>query len=122
MSLPVSSSPVQLDLGTINQVQSVVVAALRNQVCEWEQKAIDSSSFGDYSTAQQFKEWAFACDLAATKASTACSALFHDAISALPVVKDTRTVELPNLTRSDADRRLDDLVIEVVSSQPFPRV
>ena len=122
MSLPVSSSPVQLDLGTINQVQSVVVSALRNQVCEWEQKAIDCSNFGDYRTAQQYKEWAFACDLAATKASTACSALFHDALTALPIVQDTRKVELPNLTRSDADRLLDDFVIEVVSSQPSPEV
>ena len=120
MTLPLSSAPVHLDLGTINQVQSVVVASLRNQVCEWEQKAIDASNFGDYRTAQQFKEWAFACDLAATKASTACSALFNDAVNSLPVVTDTRTVELPNLNRTPMDRYLDALTVEVASEQPCP--
>jgi hypothetical protein len=34
--------PVQLDLGTINEVQQVVVRALRDLVCNWEQKAHDA--------------------------------------------------------------------------------
>jgi hypothetical protein len=120
MTLPLSSSPVHLDLGTINEVQSAVVSSLRNQVCEWEQNAIDAANFGDYRAAQQYREWAFACDLAATKASTACSALFHDALTALPIVQDTRRVELPNLSRSPEDRYLDALTVEVASAQPCP--
>jgi len=120
MTLPLSSSPVHLDLGTINEVQTVVVASLRNQVCEWEQKAIDASNFGDYRSAQQYREWAFACDLAITKASAACTALFLDTLNSLPVVTDTRTVELPNLNRSSEDRFLDTLSVEVASAQPCP--
>jgi hypothetical protein len=120
MTLPLSSSPVRLDLGTINEVQSVVLRELRNQVCEWEQKALDASKSGDYRAAQQYTEWSFAADFLVYRVSTACTALFLDTCDSLPVVADTRTVALPNLTRSDNDRYLDSLSIEVASAQPNP--
>jgi hypothetical protein len=110
----------QLDLGTINQVQSVVIRELRNQVCTWEQEALDAAQQGDYRSAQQFRDWAFAAEILASKASTACTALFLDTCQSFPVVQDTRTVTLPNLSRSAADRHLDALTIEVVSEQPEP--
>ena len=114
------TAPVQLDLGTINEVQQVVVRAIRNQVCTWEQHAIDAANRGDYRAAQQYREWAFAGDLCSSSASVVCTALFSDAISSLPVVTDYRTVQLPNLTRSVEDCRLDDLAIEVASAQDAP--
>ena len=112
--------PVQLDLGTINEVQQVVVRALRNQVCDWEQKAHDAGLTGDWVAAQQYTEWAFAANLCASTASQVCTAVFSEAISSLPVVTDCRSVQLPNLTRSVEDCRLDDLAIEVASAQDAP--
>jgi hypothetical protein len=110
----------QLDLGTINEVQQVVVRAIRNQVCDWEQKAHDAGLNGDWRAAQQYKEWAFAAELCASKASQVCTAVFSEAISSLPVVTDYRTVQLPDLRRSPEDCRLDDLAIEVASAQTNP--
>lgn len=110
----------QLDLGTINEVQQVVVRALRNQVCDWEQKSQDAGLGGDWRTAQLYKEWSFAAELCASLASQVCTAVFADALSSLPVVTDYHTVQLPNLTRSAEDCRLDDLAIEVASAQDAP--
>jgi hypothetical protein len=120
MTLPLSSSPVHLDLGTINEVQAVVLRELRNQVCTWEQKAVDASKYGDFRSAQQYSEWAFAADILVSAASRACTALFLDTCESLPVVADTRTVELPDLNRSSEDRFLDTLSVEVASAQPCP--
>lgn len=116
------TAPAQLDLGTINEVQQVVVRALRDLVCNWEQKAHDAGLGGDLRAAQQYTEWAFAAELCASRASQVCTAVFADAISALPVVTDQRTVHLPNLTRSAEDLRLDALAVEVASAQhePYP--
>jgi hypothetical protein len=110
----------QLDLGTINEVQQVVVHTIRNQVCDWEQKAHDAGLTGNWAAAQQYKEWAFAAELCASKASQVCTALFAETVSSLPVVTDYRTVQLPNLTRSSEDCRLDALAIEVASHQGAP--
>lgn len=120
MTLPLSSSSAstQLDLATINVVQSVVVESIRNRVCKWEQDALDAAQRGDYSCAQQFKYWAFAAELCASAASSACSAVFVDAFASLPVLTDYRKVQLPDLGRSPEDCRLDDLAIEVASSRP----
>jgi hypothetical protein len=71
--------PVQLDLGTINEVQQVVVRALRDLVCNWEQKAHDAGLGGDWRAAQQCTEWAFAAEIAASRASLGkLWALFFD--------------------------------------------
>ena len=110
----------QLDLGTLNITQAIVTKALQSKVCEWEQAATDAASRGDYRSAQQYKEWAFAVDLAIYAASTAFSALFLEALDSLCVVQDTRTVQLPNLGRSVKDHCIDTLVTEVASHQPCP--
>jgi hypothetical protein len=109
-----------LDLRTINSVQEVVVASIRNQVCQWEQDACDAGAMGDFRSAQQFRDWAFAAELVASKASSACTALFLDACNALPLVEDHRTVKLPELNRTAQDLRLDALALEVVSEMPAP--
>lgn len=123
MTLPVSSSASarkNLDLETINEVHQTVVRAIRDQVCAWEQEALDAGKRGDFRAAHQFTDWAFAADLCATKASTTCSSLFLDALGSLTVVTDQRTVQLPTLNRSLEDCRLDDLQTEVASAQDAP--
>ena len=114
------SSSVQLDLRTITEVQAVVTRELRSQVCTWEQQATDAALQGDYRSAQQYRDWAFAADLLTHYAATACTALFLETCEAFPVVQDTRTVALPNLSRSDDDRYLDEITLEVASAQPAP--
>ncbi len=120
MTLPVSSSSVRLDLATINAMQEVVVREIRNQVCTWEQKALDAAQQGDYRSAQQYRDWSFAADFVAYNVSTACTALFLDTCQSFPLVEDTRVVQLPRVRRSAADRHLDAMTLEVVSSQPEP--
>jgi hypothetical protein len=120
MTLSVSSSPVHLDLATINEVQTVVVRELRNQVCTWEQEALDAANRGDYRSAQTLRDWSIAADLLASKASSACTALFLDTCQSFPLVEDTRVVALPNINCSAKDRHLDALTVEVASEQPEP--
>ncbi|MCP9903113.1 hypothetical protein KBY72_13960 [Cyanobium sp. BA5m-21] len=119
-SAPSAPFATRLDLATITQVQQVVVRALRDQVCQWEQDSLDAGSRGEYSSAQTCKQWAFAADLCATYASSACSAVFMEAIDALNVVSDYRTVELPNLSRSADDLALAVLTVEVDLQHPEP--
>ena len=108
--------PRQLDLGTLNATQSVVSKALQSKVCEWEQAASDAAARGEYRSAQQYKEWAFAADLAFHTASMALGALFLETLDAIPIVEDTRTVQLPDLRRPE-DRCMDALQVEVASHQ-----
>ena len=110
--------PQQLDLGTLSATQKVVSKALQNKVCEWEQAATDAAARGEYRSAQQYKDWAFAVDLAIHAASGAISALFAETLNTMRIVEDTRTVQLPDLGRSDEDRYLDALQVEVASHQP----
>jgi hypothetical protein len=110
----------QLDLGTLNATQSVVTKALQSKVCECEQAATDAASRGEYRSAQQYKEWAFAVDLAIYAASSAFSSLFLETLDRLCTVEDTRTVQLPNLGRSVEDQYIDTLATEVASHQPCP--
>lgn len=119
MTPSLSSSTGQLDLATITAVRQVVIRELRNQVCNWEQKAIDAEKFGDHRSARQYQDWAFAAELSVSSVFTACAALFQDAAESI-VVKDTRTVELPNLSRSAEDCYLDALTVEVASYQTCP--
>jgi hypothetical protein len=78
---------------------------------------MDAASRGEYRSAQQYKEWAFAADLAVSTASSALAALFLETLDTLNVVEDTRTVQLPDLRRPE-DRCLDALQVEVASHQP----
>lgn len=110
--------PEQLDLATLTATRTVVTKALQSKVCEWEQAATDAVSQGDYRSAQQYKEWAFAVDLAVHTVGLAFSALVLETLDSLRIVEDTRTVQLPDLGRSDRDRYLDALQVEVASHQP----
>ena len=110
--------PRQLDLGTLNASQSVVSKALQSKVCEWEQAAADAAARGEYRSAQQYKDWAFAADLAVHTASMALGALFFETLDTIPIVEDTCTVQLPDLGRTTQDRYLDALATEVASNQP----
>lgn len=108
-----------LDLTTLNAASGVVRSALRNQVCDYEQKAIDAARNGDYLGAQTYKNWAFAADMCVHTASGAISALFCEALSA-PQLRLIERTEFPSLNRSEDDRHLDDLQTEVNSAQPDP--
>jgi len=120
MTLSLSSSTIQLDLATINAVQTVVVDSIRNQVCQWEQNAIDAAQAGDFRSAQLYKDWAVAADLITGTASSACTALFMDALESHPLIPDQRKVELPQINRSSRDLALDVMALEVASEQPEP--
>lgn len=78
---------------------------------------MDAASRGEYRSAQQYKDWAFAADLAVSTASSALAALFLESLDTLNVVEDTRTVQLPDLRRPE-ERCLDALQVEVASYQP----
>jgi len=110
--------PQQLDLASLNTAQQVAIAAIQDLVCEWEQSGLDAAANGDYRSAQQYRDWAFAGDLARYKVVSALGALFVETLDTLRVVEDTRTVQLPDLGRSDEDRYLDALQVEVASHQP----
>jgi hypothetical protein len=120
LSLSSSPEPTQLDLATINAVQTVVVDSIRNQVCQWEQSAVDAAQAGDFRSAQLYKDWAIAADLVASRASSACTAIFMDALESHPLIPDQRKVELPRINRSSRDLALDVMALEVASEQPEP--
>ena len=54
-----------VDLATLDLAREVVVSALRNHVCLWEQKSSDAVDDGRISTAVRMKHWAIAADLLA---------------------------------------------------------
>ena len=117
MTPPFSSS---LDLSTLNAAQAVARKALQDAVCNWEQEAMQAAQRGEYASAQTYKNWAFAADLAIHYVSGAIGALFLETLEAMPLVQDTRTVNLPDLGRSEHDQHLDALTVEVASEQPEP--
>ena len=103
-----------LDLATINVAQVVIVAALRDQCCQWEQESADAAADGRLMNALMLEHWAFAADLLAGKVSSKCSALCNDAFSA--------RIHCRNSARSVEDQMLDALAIEVASHQGEPLV
>jgi hypothetical protein len=90
----------QLDLPTLNATREIVLKELQNQVATWEQNSADAAKRGEYQSAQQYKDWAFAADLCVHTASMAIGALVIDTLESLSVVEDQRTVTLPNLSDS----------------------
>ena len=72
----------RLDLATINAAQSVIVAAIENQICQWEQESSDAVADGRLSNAVMVKEWAFAAQLLRSITSTELSKLFGKALDA----------------------------------------
>jgi len=103
-----------LDLATINAAQGVIIAALRNQCCQWEQDSADAAADGHLSNAVMVQHWAFAADLLASKVSCEFAALFGRALDArLNWSSTNRTIE---------EQLLNALAIEVASQQEEPLV
>ena len=105
-----------IDLGTLNAAQGVIVAALRNQCCQWKQQSVDAAANGRLSNALMLEHWAFAADLLAGVVSTEFSTLFAQAL-------DARFGELTSTThRSTADQVLDALTLQVAATQEAPEL
>ena len=100
-----------LDLATINAAQGVIVAAIRNQCCQWEQQSAGAAAAGRLSNALMLEHWAFAADLLAGVVSSEFSTLFGRALDARFHLNSTRSV---------GDQLLDTLAIEVASAQSEP--
>jgi hypothetical protein len=101
-----------LDLATINTAQGVIVAAIRNQCCQWEQDSADAAADGRLSNAVMVQHWAFAADLLASKVSGEFAALFARALDArLNWSSTTRTLE---------EQWVDVMAVEVASQQDEP--
>jgi hypothetical protein len=100
------------DLATINAAQTVIVAALRDQCCQWEQDSADAAADGRLSIAVMVQNWAFAADLLASKVSGEFAALFGRALNARLNWSSTNgTIE---------EQWMDVMAIEVASQQVEP--
>jgi hypothetical protein len=105
-----------LDLATINAAQVFIVAALREQCCQWEQDSADAVADGRLSNAVMVQNWAFAAELLASKVSSEFAALFAQALTA-------RFGDLTSTThRSVADQAMDALALEVAAAQEEPEL
>ena len=113
------------DLTTLNTCSEVVRKALQTSVLNHEANALDAGKRGEYHSAELYKQWAFATELAAHAASNALYALFIESQERgdfelpphLRLVERT-VFEMPE--RSDENCRLDDLQTDVASAQPEP--
>jgi len=105
-----------IDLATINAAQGVIVAAIRNQCCQWEQESSDAIADGHLSNAVMVQHWAFAADILASKVSSEFSTLFIRSLNA-------RFGDLTTTThRSVADQVLDAVALEVAAAQEVPEL
>jgi hypothetical protein len=105
-----------IDLATLNAAQSVIVAAIRNQCCQWEQESTDAVADSRLSNAVMVQNWAFAAELLATIVSSEFSAFFAQAFTA-------RFGDLTSTPhRSVADQVVDTLALEVAAAQEAPEL
>ena len=102
-----------LDLATINAIQGVIVTAIRDQSCQWEQDSADAAADGRLSNAVMVQNWAFAADLLASKVSGEFAALFSRALDA--------RLNWNTTTRSVKEQWVDALALEVASQQGEPQ-
>jgi hypothetical protein len=94
----------------------VIVAAIRNQCCQWEQDSADAVADGRLSNALMVQHWAFAADLLASKVSSEFSTLFVRSL-------DARFGDLTSTPhRSAADQVMDALALEVAAAQEAPEL
>ena len=101
-----------IDLATLNATQGVIVAALRDQCCQWEQESADAAADGRLSNALMLEHWSFAANLLAQQVSSTFTALFAQALDA----------QLNGRTsaRSIQDQLVDAMTLEVVAAQSEP--
>ena len=97
-----------IDLATLNAAQGVIVAALRDQCCQWEQQSSDAAADGRLSNALMLEHWAFAADVLASKVGSEFTALFSKALNAQINGSSIRSVE---------EQMLDAIALEVAASQ-----
>ena len=71
-----------IDLATLNTAQGVMVTALREKVCQWEQDSADAALDGNFNAAATIQQWAFAADLLSRTISIEFSSLFAQALTA----------------------------------------
>jgi len=100
-----------IDLATLNTAQGVIVSAIRQQCCQWEQESIDAVADGRLSNALMLEQWSFAADLVASKVGSEFTALFAKALNAQIN---------GNSTRSAQEQMLDALTLEVLATQSEP--
>ena len=65
-----------IDLVTLNTAQGVMVTALREKVCQWEQDSADAALDGNFNAAAMIQQWAFAADLLSRTINIEFSVLF----------------------------------------------
>ena len=71
-----------IDLATLNTAQGVMVTALREKVCQWDQDSADAALDGNFNAAATIQQWAFAADLLSRTINIEFSALFAQALTA----------------------------------------
>ena len=71
-----------IDLATLNTAQGVMVTALREKVCQWEQDSADAALDGNFNAAATIQQWAFAADLLLRTINIEFSVLFAQALTA----------------------------------------
>ena len=105
-----------IDLATLNAAREVIVASLRNHVCQWEQQSSDAVAEGRLSNAVMLQNWSFAGDLLAGVVSTEISGLLSKSLTA-------RLGDLSATShRSVAGQILDAIALEVASAQEAPEL
>ena len=104
----------QLDLSTILACKGVIVTALQNQRCKWEQESTDAAANGFLYNALTLEHWAFAADLLSTTISIELSGLFSKALN------DCSNDLAPTSHHSVADQMLNASSIEVAAAQEEP--
>ena len=98
-----------IDLATLNTAQGVIVAALRNKCCQWEQESSDAARDGRLSNALMLEHWAFAADLLAHQVVNDCAALFCRTLDA--------RINWSTIARLVEDQVLNALSVEVASAR-----
>lgn len=101
-----------IDLATLNTAQAVIVTALRDQCCQWEQDSADAVADGRLSNALMIEHWAFAAEILASKVGSEFASLFGRAVDA--------RLNWSSATRSVEEQMLDVLAVEVASAQSEP--
>ena len=71
-----------IDLAILNTAQEVMMTALREKVCQWEQDSADAALDGNFNAAAMIQQWAFAADLLSRTINIEFSALFAQALTA----------------------------------------
>ena len=71
-----------IDIATLNTTQEVMVTALREKVCQWEQDSADAALDGNFNAAAMIQQWAFAADLLSRTINIEFSVLFAQALTA----------------------------------------